>query len=190
MEIVDDLCDDSDDNDMQSVKIVDSHSSPPKKFLPLTYEQWRIAGLKLNLVLNSAHHKVVVDGIGTVLKNPPVIFQKALGNRACLFNSFLILLTGWDTYNAIIQHEICNYVSNPLKYDNIVLSSIMIQKWKRLHIWLQHEAFQYMGYWSRDSCHCTIDWLWCICLHWGKRMGTLLPFHNVWMWCKWQCFLH
>ena len=38
MEIVD-LYDDSDDNDMQSVKIVDSHSSPPKKFLPLTYEQ-------------------------------------------------------------------------------------------------------------------------------------------------------
>ena len=39
MEIVDDLYDDSDDNDMQSVQIVDSHSSPPKKFLPLTYEQ-------------------------------------------------------------------------------------------------------------------------------------------------------
>ena len=32
MEIVDDLYDDSDDNDMQSVKIVDSHSSPPRNF--------------------------------------------------------------------------------------------------------------------------------------------------------------
>ena len=33
MEIVDNLYD---DNDMQHVTIVDSHSSPPKKFLPLT----------------------------------------------------------------------------------------------------------------------------------------------------------
>ena len=36
MEIVEDLYD---DNDMQSVKIIDSHSSPPKKFVPLIYEQ-------------------------------------------------------------------------------------------------------------------------------------------------------
>ena len=75
--------------------------------------------MKLNFVFNIEKHKVIVDGVGTVLKNPPVIFHKALGNGACLFNSFSILLTGWDIYNAIICHVICNYVCNLVKYANI-----------------------------------------------------------------------
>ena len=108
MEIVENFYENNDET-MENVTIVDSHAGAPQKFLPLTYEQRWIAGLKLNLVLNIEKHKVIVDGVGTVLKKPPVIFHKALGNGVCLFNSFLILLAGWDTCNAIIHHVICNY---------------------------------------------------------------------------------
>ena len=32
------------------------------------------------------------------------------------FNSYSMLLTGRDTFSAIICHVVCNYISNPVKY--------------------------------------------------------------------------
>ena len=57
------------------------------------------------------------SGHGNVCGNPPEIFIEAQGNKACLFNSVSILLTGSDTYSAIIRHVVCNYISNPVKHD-------------------------------------------------------------------------
>ena len=48
--------------------------------------------------------------------SPPVITQSTRGNGACLFNSYSMLLTGRDTFSAIIHHVVCNYISNPVKY--------------------------------------------------------------------------
>ena len=46
-----------------------------------------------------------------------MINMPAIGNGACLFNTFSMLLCGKDTYSAIIKHILYNYISNPLKYN-------------------------------------------------------------------------
>ena len=54
--------------------------------------------------------------VNAKLQSPPTVTIAACGNGACLFNSLTLLLTGPDTYNAIIWHVVCNYIDNPLKY--------------------------------------------------------------------------
>ena len=54
-------------------------------------------------------------GIGDRLSSPPTVTISAKGNGACLFNSLSLLLTGRDTYSAIIRHVVCNYIDNPIK---------------------------------------------------------------------------
>ena len=118
MEIVENLFDDG-DNSLNNVTVIDSHGSVQRKFLPLTDEQRQVASLKLSLVLNLKEHKVNMEGNDTILNNPPTVTEKSRGDGACLFNTFSLLLSGRQTYNAIIRHVICNYIANPLKYGSI-----------------------------------------------------------------------
>ena len=78
-----------------------------------------MASIKFSLVLNLKEHKVNMEGNDTILKNPPTVTEKSRGDSACLFNTFSLLLSGRQTYNAIIRHVICNYIANPLKYGSI-----------------------------------------------------------------------
>ena len=50
-----------------------------------------------------------------------MINMPAIGNEACLFNSFSMLICGRDTYSVIIRHVLCTYISNPLKYNILQL---------------------------------------------------------------------
>ena len=75
------------------------------------------AAFKFSLVINPKSHPVKNVSIGELLSHPPTINMPKIGNGACLFNSFSILLCGRDTYSAIIRHVLCNYISNPLKYN-------------------------------------------------------------------------
>ena len=109
IEIVDDLND-----EWQSG--ADNCKCPVTYFNPLTDIDWYQAVLKFNIKLGPSH-VVKTSGNGTVCYTPPEIFIEALGNGACLFNSVSILLTGSDTYSAIIRHVVCNYISNPVKYE-------------------------------------------------------------------------
>ena len=74
------------------------------------------APLKFNIMINSMTHPVKHYGVNAKLQSPPTVTIAACGNGACLFNSLTLLLTGHDTYNAIIWHVVCNYIDNPLKY--------------------------------------------------------------------------
>ena len=72
--------------------------------------------MKFNLVITGKTHPVKFINVSKLCPYPPVITQAAKLNRACLFNSFSMLLAGRDTYSAIIHHVVCNYISNPVKY--------------------------------------------------------------------------
>ena len=74
-----------------------------------------LAGLRFNLVLKTERHKVVNVGMGLPCKFPPEITVASCGDGACLFNSMSILMSGRDTYSAIIRHVVCNYICNPIK---------------------------------------------------------------------------
>ena len=100
-----------------SVHVVDSMDKPPVYFKPLTDEDRQICALKFNMVITTKTHPVKFTGIGKLCPYPPVITQAANPNGACLFNSFSMLLAGRDTYSAIICHIVCNYISNPVKYN-------------------------------------------------------------------------
>ena len=85
-------------------------------FNPLSGDDRKIAAMKFNLVICEKNHQVEFRNIGKLCASPPVITQSAWGNGLCLFNSFSMLLTGRDTFSAIIHHVVCNYISNPVKY--------------------------------------------------------------------------
>ena len=89
---------------------------PVMYFNPLTDIDQYQAALKFNIKLGPSH-MVKTSGNGTVCHTPPEIFIEAVGNGACLFNSVSILLTGSDTYSAIIRNVVCNYISKPVKYE-------------------------------------------------------------------------
>ena len=72
--------------------------------------------LKFNLVLKPLDTDLCYFGVGTNCKSPPFIKMNAWGDEACLFHSISILLSGKDTYSAIIRHVVCNYIRNPVKY--------------------------------------------------------------------------
>ena len=90
IEIVDDL------NDLNSVDVtVTEVQGPPACFFtPLTDEDWVCAALKFSLVINAKSHSVPNYGVGNIMSNPPKVSNPALGNGACLFNSFSLLLCG------------------------------------------------------------------------------------------------
>ena len=109
IEIVDDL------NDEWQTG-VENCKPPVRYFNPLTDVDWYQAALNFNIKLGPSH-MVKTSGTGTVCHTPPEIFIEATANGACLFNSASILITGSDTYSAIIRHVVCNYISNPVKYE-------------------------------------------------------------------------
>ena len=88
----------------------------PTRFWPLGDEDRKIATLKFSLVINSQTHPLRHSGFGQITSKPPPISIKARSDGACLFNTFSILLSGHDTYSAIIQNVICNYIANPVKF--------------------------------------------------------------------------
>ena len=55
-------------------------------------------------------------GQGKICPSPPEITVPSRGDGSCLFNSISMLLTGKDTYSAILRHVVCNYISNPVKF--------------------------------------------------------------------------
>ena len=114
IEIVDNLNDTTITAIEEIITSVDD--APLCLYNPLTDEDHIIAALKFSLVINSHSHPVWHSGAGLILSKPPQITIQAQGNGACLFNSFSLLLSGRDTYSAIIRHVICNYIANPVKY--------------------------------------------------------------------------
>ena len=90
--------------------------SEEPRYLPLNEEDCRIVGLKFGLTLNRTDHNLKFVGVGNVLPKPPVVTVSARGDGACFFNSMSILLSGRDIYSSILQHVLCNYISNPVKY--------------------------------------------------------------------------
>ena len=69
------------------------------------------------MVITAKPHPVKFTGIDKMCPYPPVITQATKLNGTCLFNSFSMLLAGRDTYSAIICHTVCNYISNPVKFN-------------------------------------------------------------------------
>ena len=90
------------DSDCSDVVITSECKGKQVRFLPLNKVQHKSMALKFSLILNHRDHVVEYAGINTVLPNPSIVRLKAKGNRACLFNSLSILLSGRDTYSAII----------------------------------------------------------------------------------------
>ena len=113
IEIVDHLSDMECDED---AVIVHSTGKTPLYFKPMNDDDRKIAALKFNLVINAQTHPVQFWAAGKMCPCPPVITQSAKANGVCLFNLFSMLLAGRDTYNTIIWHVACNYISNPVKY--------------------------------------------------------------------------
>ena len=83
-------------SDLNSVDVtVTEVQGPPACFFtPLTDEDWVCTALKFSLVINSKFHPVTNFGIGNIMSNPPKDSNPTLGNGACLFNSFSLLLCG------------------------------------------------------------------------------------------------
>ena len=104
------------DLDSGDVEITGENKGKEVRFLPLNHLEWKSAALKFSLILNPRDHIVQYSGINTVLPKPPIVTLKAKANGMCLFNTLSILLSGRDTYAAIIRHVICNYICNPVKY--------------------------------------------------------------------------
>ena len=104
------------DSESGDVVITGENKGIEVRFLPLNHLEWKPAALKFSLILDPRDHVVEYLGINTVLPKPPIVTLKAKANGACLFNTLSILLSGRDTYAAIIRHVICNYICNPVKY--------------------------------------------------------------------------
>ena len=83
------------------------------RFWPLGDEDRKIATLKFSLVVNAQTHRLRYSGFSQIISKPPPISIRAKSDGACLFHMFLILLSGCDTYSAIIRHVICNYIAKP-----------------------------------------------------------------------------
>ena len=58
--------------------------------------------MNFSLVIKPKSHPVRNFGVGKEMASPPPILIRAVGNGACLFNAFSLLLCGQDTYSAII----------------------------------------------------------------------------------------
>ena len=110
IEIVDNLNESSSTTQVEKVD-----AAPVVYFTPLNDEDGIVAGLRFNLVLKTETHKVVNVGMGLPCKFLPEITVASCGDSACLFNSMSILMSGRDTYSAIIWHIVCNYMCNPIK---------------------------------------------------------------------------
>ena len=113
------LCDLNVDN--IEIEIVDDLNKVemPVRFWPLGDNDRRIAALKFSLIINSKSHPVRCSSFGEIISKPPPISVKSKSDGVSLFNSLSILLTGRDTYSAIIRHVICNYIDNPVKFNKL-----------------------------------------------------------------------
>ena len=119
IEIVLDL---NDTSDVKSVVLERVDKAPTTYFNPLTDANHKIAVLKFSLAIDPfKQHYVRFTGQGNICPSPPEISVPSVGDGSCLFNSISMLLTGRDTYSAILRHVVCNYISNPIKYPNLSL---------------------------------------------------------------------
>ena len=100
----------------EDMEVTEHCKLPPILFKPLNDEDRCVAAMKFNLVISASSHPVNFTGIGKACPCPPLITRSAKGNGTCLFNTVSMLLSGRDTYNTIICHVACNYMSNPVKY--------------------------------------------------------------------------
>ena len=113
IEIVDNLNDDSN----VDVTVTGVEEPPVCIFKPVSDHDCVVAALEFSLVINAKSHPVRNFGIGEQISGPPKVTLGAQENGACLFNSFSLLLSGHETYSAIIRHVICNYISNHVKHN-------------------------------------------------------------------------
>ena len=117
IEIVSDL---NDTDNVKSVVLEGVDKASPMYFNPLTDADCKIAALKFNLAIDPfKQHYVKITGQGNMCPSPPEITVPSHGDGSCLFNSISMLLTGRDTYSAILRHVVCNYISNPVKYGSL-----------------------------------------------------------------------
>ena len=116
IQLVDDLIFSGDEESSEGLQIIKNSKAPPIVYNPLTTDERRVAAHKFNLVINGGSHPVKYSGVGNQCPCPPMITKSARGDGACLFNSFSMLLSGRETYSAIIRHVLCNYISNPIKH--------------------------------------------------------------------------
>ena len=107
----------SDDNDSNG-NIVINKEVPIEKFQPLSDINRRRIVMKFNFFISS-YDIVEYTGEGNACKKPPIITKWAIGNSACLFNSFSLLLSGKELYNTFIRHAVCNYICEPRNWDKI-----------------------------------------------------------------------
>ena len=118
IEIVDDLNDLTGHDD---IRVTEVQGPPVCLFCPLSDEDHVLAAMKFSLVINPKSHPVRNFGVEKEMASLPTVTIRALGNGACLFNTFSLLLCGRDTYSAIIWHVICNYICNPVKHNFLAL---------------------------------------------------------------------
>ena len=91
IQIVDDLNDLTGDDD---VKVTEVQAPPVCLFCPLSDEDHVCAAMKFSLVISPKSHPVRNFGVGKEMASPPTILIRAVGNGACLFNAFSLLLCG------------------------------------------------------------------------------------------------
>ena len=137
-------------DDIKIEIVEDLNDDPlPIHFWPLGEDDRQIAAMsKFSLVINSKTHPVRQSGFGEIISQPPPISIKACGDGACLFNSFSILLTGRDTYSAIIRHVMCNYIDNPVKFK--ALQVYIPQIYKSGKEYTQNKNMQSFATWGTE----------------------------------------
>ena len=119
IEIVDNLHNDTDIDSDSSCDLVDVQTPALMVFNPLTDEECKLAGLKLFLVLNPSNHALKYSGVSKIFSKEPVVTISAKSDGSFLFNMLSILLAGRETYNTVIWHAICQYISSPVNKPKI-----------------------------------------------------------------------
>ena len=114
-----DIDTDTDSSTKSEPVIVKAEKPADVIFSPLSNMECLNSAKNFYIKLRPSKHTIHFKGIGLVFKHRPVITTAAKPNRACLFNSILLLLCGTDVYSQIIRHIICNYISHPQNYPKL-----------------------------------------------------------------------
>ena len=93
-EILIEIVDDLNNKSGVDVTVTVVEEPPVCLFMPVCDDDHVVAAMKFSLVINPKSHPVMYCGIGGKISNPPTVTVSAQVNRACLFNSFSLLLSG------------------------------------------------------------------------------------------------
>ena len=122
-----------------------------------------------------------MQGNDTFLKSPPTVTEKSKGDGIHLFNTFSLLLSGRQTYNAIIRHVICNYISNPVKYPSI--KSYLPTRYKNGREYVMASNMRQFNMWGTEveimSFAQSSDMMCMFTLNRSNGQGTLTPLYLI-----------